>query len=65
MRGVHGRRQPLGEGGGDPFLNEEPVRRGAGLAAVAHLGDHGSGDRRIDVGVVEDDEGCIAAELHR
>ena len=48
----------------DGPLHEEPVRGGARLAAVAHLGDHGALERRVDVGVGEDDERSVAAELH-
>ena len=44
--------------------DEEPVRGGARLAAVAHLGDHGALEGRVDVGVGEHDEGGVAAELH-
>ena len=43
----------------------EAVRRGAGLADVAHLGDDRAGDGGIDVGVLEHHEGRVAAELHR
>jgi hypothetical protein len=44
-------------------LHEDAVGADAGLAHVAVLGDHRPFDRRIDVGVFEDDEGRIAAEL--
>ena len=47
------------------LVHVETIGRGAGLAHVAHLGDHGALDRGIDVGVLEHDEGRIAAELHR
>ena len=47
------------------FMHIEPVRRGAGFAHIAHLRDHGAVDRRINVGVIEHDEGGIAAEFHR
>ncbi len=49
----------------DLLVDVEAVGGGAGLAHVAHLGDHRAFDRSIDVGVVEHDEGRVAAELHR
>ena len=45
-------------------VHQEAVRRCAGFPHVAHLGDHRAVDRRIDVGILEHDEGRIAAELH-
>ncbi len=56
-------REHLGEGLGKGSLDMEDVRRGAGLAPVAHL----RGDRALDgggqVGVGEDDERRLAAQL--
>ena len=49
----------------DAGLNEEAVGADAGLAGIAVLRDHGALDRAVDVGVVEDDERRVAAELHR
>ena len=43
----------------------EPVRGGARLAAVAHLRDHRAVDGGVEVGVGEDEERRVAAELHR
>ena len=43
----------------------EAVGRRARLADVAHLGDHRALDGRVEVGVVEDEERRVAAELHR
>jgi ParB family chromosome partitioning protein len=43
----------------------EAVGGHAGLAVVAHLGDQGALDSRVQVGVGEDDERRVAAELHR
>ena len=57
--------EALDEGVVDGSLHEEPVGGRAGLAAVAHLGDHGAVERRVDVGIGEHDEGGVAAELHR
>jgi len=54
----------LGELLGDVGVHEEPVRGRAGLAHVAHLRDHRPVDRGVDVGVVEDQERRVAAELH-
>ena len=47
------------------LVHVEAVRRRAGLAHVAHLGDHRAVDRGIDIGVLEHDERRVAAELHR
>ena len=49
----------------DPVLHEDPVRRDARLAAVPELADQRAGDGRVEVGVVEDDERGVAAELER
>ena len=46
-------------------VHDEPVGGRAGLADVAHLGQHRAVDRRVEVGVVEDEERRVAAELHR
>ena len=54
----------LGELVGDRGVHEEPVGGGAGLAHVAHLGEHRAVDGRVDVGVLEDQERRVAAELH-
>src|SRR5690625_2067152 len=62
--GGHAGDEPGDEGVVDRPLDEEPVGGGAGLTAVTHLRDHRALDRRVDVGVVEDDEGGVAAELH-
>ena len=45
-------------------MHEEPVGGGAGLAHVAHLREHRAVDGRVDVGVVEDQERRVAAQLH-
>ena len=62
---AHRSAEPLGELLGDRLLHEEPVRGGAGLPAVAHLGHHRALDRGVEIGVVEDEERLVAAELHR
>jgi hypothetical protein len=49
---------------GHRFVHVEAVGRGAGLADVAHLGQHRAGHGGVDVGVLEDDEGRVAAQLH-
>ncbi len=46
-------------------MHVEAVGRGAGLAAVAHLRDQRALDGGVDVGVLEDDERRVPAELHR
>jgi hypothetical protein len=40
----------------DAVLDVDPVRGDARLAAVPELADHGARDRRLEIGVVEDDE---------
>ena len=54
----------LGELVGDRGVHQEPVGGGARLAHVAHLGEHRAVDGGVDVGVVEDEERRVAAELH-
>ena len=48
----------------DAGLDEEAVGAHAGLPGVAIFGDHRALDRPVDVGIVEDDEGRVAAKLH-
>ena len=60
----HPGREPVGELGGHRLVDEEPVRGGAGLADVAHLGQHRPVHRGVQVGVGEDQERRVAAELH-
>ncbi len=48
----------------DPLLDVDPVGADAGLAGVAELARDRALDRGVDVGVVEDDQGRMAAELH-
>ena len=57
--------QPAGELLGDRLVHVEAVGRRAGLADVAHLGQHRAVDGGVEVGVVEDEERGVAAELHR
>ena len=49
----------------DRVLDEDPVGRDAGLAGVAVLAEQRAGDGGVEVGVVEDDERRVAAELER
>ena len=46
-------------------LDEDPIRRDARLAGVAELAHDRARDGRVEIGVVEDDEGRVAAELER
>jgi len=46
-------------------VDEEAVRADAGLAARAELAGDRAVDGRVNVGVVEHNEGSIAAELER
>ena len=54
-----------GEGLVHAVLHQQPVRADAGLAGVAVLGGDRARDGGIEVGVVEHDEGRVAAELER
>ena len=47
------------------LVHVEAVGGRARLADIAHLGDHRAVDGRVEVGVLEDDERRVAAELHR
>ena len=49
----------------DPVLHQHAVRADAGLAGVAVLGNHRTLDRGVEVGVIEDDKGRVAAQFHR
>ena len=62
--GAHALGQPAGELVVDAALDVDPVGGGAGLAAVAHLGDHGAVEGQIEVRVIEDQERSVAAEFH-
>ena len=44
-------------------LHVQPVRTDAGLASIAVFGNDGSFNGGIEIGIIKDDEGCIAAEL--
>ena len=46
-------------------MHVETVGRRAGFAHIAHLGDHGAFNGRIDVGILEHDERRVAAQFHR
>ncbi len=46
-------------------MHEQAVRRGAGLAAVAEFREQRPLDGQVEVGVLEDEERRVAAELHR
>ncbi len=49
----------------DAVLDEKPVRRDTGLAGVPELAQDRAGHRIREIGVVEDDERRVAAELER
>ena len=57
--------QRRGEAVVDAGLHENAVGADAGLAGVAVLRGHGAGDRLVEIGVVEDDQRRVAAELER
>jgi hypothetical protein len=54
-----------GEGVVHAVLHQQPVGADAGLAGVAVLRGDRALDRGVEVGVVEDDERRVAAELER
>ena len=62
---AHARGQPLGEVARDRLGHVEAVGARAGLAAVAHLREQRALDGGVEVGVLEDQERRVAAELHR
>ena len=47
----------------DSVLHEDAVGADTGLAGIAVFRGHGAGDGRIDIGIVEDDQRRVAAEL--
>ncbi len=51
------------EGVVDARLHENAVGADAGLAAIAELGRKRAFNGKVEIGIVEDDEGCIAAKL--
>ncbi|MEA2227197.1 MAG: succinate-semialdehyde dehydrogenase / glutarate-semialdehyde dehydrogenase [Solirubrobacteraceae bacterium] len=65
FHGAHALGEPLRELLRHGLVDVEAVGRRAGLADVAHLGDEGTLDGGVEIGVVEDEERRVAAELHR
>ena len=49
----------------DAVLHENAIGADAGLAHVAEFGADSAFDRRVEIGVVEHDEGRVAAEFQR
>ena len=49
---------------GDLLMHEEPVRCGAGLGRMSHLGHHCALDGCVEISIVEHDERRVATELH-
>ena len=47
----------------DSVLHEDAVGADTGLAGIAVFRGHGAGDGRVDIGIVEDDQRRVAAEL--
>ena len=58
-------REEFGELVVDAVLHIDAVGADAGLAGVAEFRDDGAGDGGFDVGIVEDEEGRVAAEFER
>jgi hypothetical protein len=44
-------------------LDQDAVGADAGLSTITELADHQPRNGKVDVGIVKDDEGCVAAEL--
>ncbi len=65
LHALHALGDTSGELLDDAALHDEAVGRGARLADVAELREHRALDRLVEIGVVEHDEGGVAAELHR
>ena len=61
----HARGESLQEGLGNAGMDEDAVGRRAGLADAAHLRRHAAFHGGGEVGIGQDDEGGVAAELHR
>ena len=61
----HALGQARGERLGDIGMHIDAVRRRAGLAEIAHLGQHRALDGGVHVGILEHQHGRVAAELHR
>ena len=57
--------QPLDEGVVNASLDIEAVSRRAGLASIAHLGNHRSIKSGIEIRVIKHDKGGVASKLHR
>jgi ParB family chromosome partitioning protein len=64
-QGSHAPLQPAEEGVGDAFLQQQPRARAAHLSLVEPDGVDHALDRAVDVGIVEHDEGRLAAKLQR
>jgi hypothetical protein len=50
---------------GDAFVDIDAVGGGAGLAEVAHLGQHRALDGGVDIGILNTISGRVAAQFHR
>ena len=62
-QGRGARRQFLEELIGDPVVEDDLLRRHADLAGIGKGAEDAGIDRRVDIGVVEDDQRRLAAEL--
>mgnify|MGYP000318339862 CR=1 FL=1 len=56
-------RELFGEGVCQAFMDIDSIGADAGLAGIAELRDHCTGHGRIEIGILENDEGRIAAEF--
>ena len=64
MERCHASAQALGEGVVNAGLHVEPVGGRAGLAGIAHLGDHGAFKGGLQISVIKDDERSVPAKFH-
>ena len=58
-------RQRRGKGIIDPRLHQNAVGANAGLPRIAEFGGHSPLDRRAQIGIVEHNKRCVAAQLQR
>src|SRR3546814_4421539 len=65
LQGCHPFGQPCAKRLADRRVDVETIGRRTGLTHVAHLGDHRASDGVLYVRILEDDERCVAAKLHR
>src|SRR3954469_22035957 len=63
LQGLYPGRELFDEFCGDALLNQQPARRGTALAVQRVDHEHDRIQRPVEIGVVEHDDGILAAEL--